>query len=136
VKLRVVSYTTFFVSHHKCISVQFQHLLSEVKYIKKIIYGELRSMKIKPTKTLEERITKRRIRGQGMTEYIIILALIALAAVVTVGLFGDTVQSQFAAMGHKLTGGSGAASVQAGATQAGTATGTIAAPETLGTYAN
>jgi len=48
--------------------------------------------------------TRRVITGQGMTEYIIVLALVALTAVVAVGYFGDAIQGQFVAMGQKLTG--------------------------------
>ena len=48
---------------------------------------------------------KRLIRGQGLTEYIIIVALIALASVGAVGFFGTTVKSQFVNMGAELVGG-------------------------------
>ncbi len=44
---------------------------------------------------------KRRITGQGMTEYIIVVALIAIGAVAAVSVFGQAVQAQFA----NLTGG-------------------------------
>ena len=77
----------------------------------------------------------RRIRGQGMTEYIIVLALVALAATVAVGFFGDVVQAQFAAMGQKLSGESGTETIGLGAEAAGKAVETITTEETLGTYA-
>ena len=38
----------------------------------------------------------RRNRGQGMTEYIIIVALIAIAAIAVVTLFGDNIRRLFA----------------------------------------
>ena len=76
----------------------------------------------------------RRVTGQGMTEYIIIVALIALASVVAVGFFGTAIKSQFVAMSAELVGGDGAAAltpvntaVQAETTAAGT-------KATLGTY--
>jgi len=78
----------------------------------------------------------RRITGQGMTEYIIVLALVALAAVVAVGFFGDTVQAQFAAMGQKLSGESGAEAIAEGKTAADNAKGVIATEETLKSYAD
>jgi len=53
--------------------------------------------------------SKRRIRGQGMTEYIIIVALIALAAVAAVGFFGTAIKAQFVNMGAELTGTTSAA---------------------------
>lgn len=80
-------------------------------------------------------VSKRRITGQGMTEYIIVVALVALAAVTAVGFFGDTIQSQFAAMGQKLTGNDGTAAIGLGADAADGAEGTITTSETLGTYA-
>jgi Flp pilus assembly pilin Flp len=45
-----------------------------------------------------------RQRGQGMTEYIIITALIAIAAIAAVTFFGSTVRSQIGAMGQELGG--------------------------------
>ncbi len=36
--------------------------------------------------------------GQGMTEYIIIVALIAIAAIAAYGFFGDTLRSQVGGM--------------------------------------
>jgi Flp pilus assembly pilin Flp len=50
-----------------------------------------------------------RQRGQGMTEYIIITALIAIAAIAAVTYFGSTVRAQVGAMGKEL-GGSDATS--------------------------
>jgi Tfp pilus assembly protein PilV len=43
-------------------------------------------------------------RGQGMTEYIIIVALIAIAAVGVYNLFGKTVRNQAAGMAQGLAG--------------------------------
>ena len=45
-----------------------------------------------------------RQRGQGMTEYIIITALIAIAAIAAVTFFGGTVRAQIGAMGKELGG--------------------------------
>jgi type IV pilus assembly protein PilA len=58
--------------------------------------------------------------GQGMTEYIIIVALIAVAAIGVYSFFGQTIRAQMAGMTNELAGKSGAADVaKAGA--AGTA---------------
>ena len=46
----------------------------------------------------------RRQRGQGMTEYIIIVALIAIAAITVVSFFGGTVRSQMSGMAQELSG--------------------------------
>ncbi len=43
--------------------------------------------------------------GQGMTEYIIIVALIAIAAITVYNLFGDTVRNQVGDMAAELGGG-------------------------------
>lgn len=43
-------------------------------------------------------------RGQGMTEYIIIVALIAIAAIGIFGKFGDVVSNQMAAATNELAG--------------------------------
>lgn len=42
--------------------------------------------------------------GQGMTEYIIIVALIAIAAITVYNLFGDTVRGQVGNMAQELGG--------------------------------
>jgi len=52
-------------------------------------------------------ISKRRITGQGMTEYIIVVALIAIGCVAAVSYFGSTVQAQFSNMGSALMGTTG-----------------------------
>jgi Flp pilus assembly pilin Flp len=49
-------------------------------------------------------MTKPIIRGQGMTEYIIIVALIAVAAIGTYSYFGKTVRNQSGAMAAALGG--------------------------------
>ena len=50
---------------------------------------------------------KSRLRqlGQGMTEYIIIVALIAISAIVVYNLFGSTVREQVGDMAAELGGG-------------------------------
>lgn len=46
----------------------------------------------------------KRIRGQGMTEYIIIVALIAIAAIAVTSLFGGTIRNQMAGMASEMSG--------------------------------
>jgi len=48
--------------------------------------------------------TQSRQRGQGMTEYIIIVALIAVAAIGVYSYFGQTVKTQTSAMAQELAG--------------------------------
>ena len=78
---------------------------------------------------------KRRIRGQGMTEYIIIVALIAIAAIGVVGAFGGVIQEQFAVISLELAGGDSTQS-RTDATNAGTAAGTAATTSTLSDFEN
>jgi len=60
--------------------------------------------------------------GQGMTEYIIIVALIAIAAIAAYSFFGDTVRSQVGNMAAELGGTQGnAADAAAAGTSALTA---------------
>lgn len=50
---------------------------------------------------------RRRQRGQGMTEYIIVVALVAIAAIAVYQLFGQVIRSQTAAMAKELAGEDG-----------------------------
>jgi len=93
-------------------------------------------MKTKTHVSPFRKTSARRITGQGMTEYIIVLALIALAAVVVVGYFGDTVQAQFTAMGQKLSGETGTDAIGKGKTAIDKGNNIIDAEETLKTYAD
>lgn len=75
-----------------------------------------------------------RQRGQGMTEYIIITALIAIAAIAAVTYFGSTVRAQVGAMGKEL-GGTDATSTIARATKQGNSAATAGEKKKdLGTY--
>ncbi len=46
----------------------------------------------------------RRQRGQGMTEYIIVVALIAVAAIGVYTLFGQTIRNQTAGLALEVSG--------------------------------
>jgi pilus assembly protein Flp/PilA len=59
---------------------------------------------MRPSSIRKDSRTRIRQRGQGMTEYIIITALIAIAAIAAVTFFGSTVRSQVGAMGKELSG--------------------------------
>lgn len=56
-------------------------------------------------------------RGQGMTEYIIIVALIAVAAIAVYQFFGQTIRSQMSAIANEVGGKSGKTATE----EAGTA---------------
>ena len=63
---------------------------------------------------------KSRQLGQGLTEYAIIVALVAVAAIGVMGFFGDTVTAQLSGIAQEVAGNNGADD-QAKATAAGTA---------------
>jgi len=69
-----------------------------------------------------------------MTEYIIIVALIAIAAIGVVGMFGGVVKSQFGAMAAALGGGDGSTAVKAATTMGDEAAGEAGAASKLGDY--
>jgi type IV pilus assembly protein PilA len=78
--------------------------------------------------------SQRRVqRGQGMTEYIIIVALIAVAAIGVYKYFGQTVRSQTAGLAQELAGNNASAEITAAGTAATAAVGQ-AGKKTLGTY--
>ncbi|WP_057110854.1 hypothetical protein, partial [Bordetella pertussis] len=64
---------------------------------------------------------KQRQLGQGMTEYIIVVALVAVAAIAVYQLFGQVVRSQTAAMARELAGEDGSAQARAAQSAAGRA---------------
>lgn len=66
---------------------------------------------------MKQPVRKIRQLGQGMTEYIIIVALIAVAAIAVSQLFGATIRNQIAGIAMEVSGKDGSAAI----TQAGTA---------------
>ncbi|MEZ0232395.1 MAG: Flp family type IVb pilin [Methylophilaceae bacterium] len=73
--------------------------------------------------------------GQGMTEYIIIVALIAVAAIGVYSYFGNTVRNQTAAMANELAG-KDASAQQTKAKDSATKADDRSGKATLGTYGN
>lgn len=62
--------------------------------------------------------SKRAQRGQGMTEYIIIVALIAVAAIAVYQFFGQTIRSQTSGIAKEVAGQSADAAITAAQTAA------------------
>ena len=77
-----------------------------------------------------------RQRGQGMTEYIIITALIAIAAIAAVSYFGQTARNQVAGMSHELSGKNAQADITAAQTSADSAQTEAQKKKGLATYDN
>lgn len=72
--------------------------------------------------------------GQGMTEYIIIVALIAIAAIGSFMFFGNTARQQIAGMATELSGRDAATQRAAAVTQAGNAVTQAGKSSGLGQY--
>jgi type IV pilus assembly protein PilA len=63
-------------------------------------------------------ISKAKQLGQGMTEYIIIVALIAVAAIAVYQFFGQTIRSQTSGIALEVSGQSADAAIAAAKTAA------------------
>jgi Flp pilus assembly pilin Flp len=77
-----------------------------------------------------------RQRGQGMTEYIIITALIAIAAIAAVTYFGGTARAQIGGMAEELGGKSATQDIQRAQNQGDKAHSEATKDKTLGSYNN
>lgn len=64
---------------------------------------------------------KSKILGQGMTEYIIIVALIAVAAIAAFQFFGQTIRNQTAGIAQEVSGKSASSAISAAQDSAGKA---------------
>ena len=77
---------------------------------------------------------RRSQRGQGMTEYIIIVAMIAIAAIAVYQYFGQTVRNQTAAIAQELAGNDGTTANDAAQTASDSAATAGDTKNTLDTY--
>jgi len=85
---------------------------------------------------MQSRMFRNKFSGQGMTEYIIIVALIAVAAIAVYQLFGKTVRNQTAGIAQEVAGQDGSTAI-AEAGKAASAASTAASQDTtLSTYGN
>lgn len=89
------------------------------------LHREGQSQSLNTTQGCTEALTRR--LGQGMVEYIIVVALVAVAAIGVYQLFGQVVRSQTAAMAKELAGEDGSAESQNAQTAAENASAQTAA---------
>jgi len=75
-------------------------------------------------------------RGQGMTEYIIITALIAIAAIAAVTYFGGTARAQIGGMARELSGQSASEDISRAKNEGDQAHAEGAQEKTLSSYNN
>ncbi|MCW5255103.1 Flp family type IVb pilin [Verminephrobacter aporrectodeae subsp. tuberculatae] len=64
------------------------------------------------------RATKKQQRGQGMTEYIVIVALIGVAAIAVYQAFGETIRAQMSGIANEVAGQSAQTAITAAGTSA------------------
>lgn len=62
---------------------------------------------------MKNQFSKIKQLGQGMTEYIIIVALIAVAAIAVSQLFGATIRNQIAGIAKEVSGTDGSTAITA-----------------------
>jgi len=72
--------------------------------------------------------------GQGMTEYIIIVALIAVAAIGVYSMFGQTIRGQVAGLAGEVAGTGGAAAIAGAKANAASAATKAAENKGMGDY--
>ena len=88
-------------------------------------------------KRMSLRRTIRRLQsdsGQGMTEYIIIVALIAVAAIGVYSYFGQTLRNQTAGMAAEMAGQSSTTAIGKAQSAAGSAAGSADKTKSLSSY--
>jgi Flp pilus assembly pilin Flp len=79
---------------------------------------------------------QRKMLGQGMTEYIIIVALVAVAAIGTFKFFGETARHQMAGLANEVAGQSATAEESAAVGTAGAASTDAVVDKGMGNYDN
>ncbi|RDK01961.1 Flp family type IVb pilin [Paraburkholderia lacunae] len=77
---------------------------------------------------------KNKQHGQGMTEYIIIVALIAVSAIGVYSLFGKTLRNQTAGLAIEMSGQDAQGNIKQSQTNAGTATTNANKTKNMGSY--
>lgn len=77
---------------------------------------------------------KSKSQGQGMTEYIIIVALIAVAAIGVYRFFGDTIRSQVSGLASEVAGQDSTNQITQAQTRAASARAAGVTQKTMGTY--
>jgi Flp pilus assembly pilin Flp len=81
-------------------------------------------------------VSKRKMFGQGMTEYIIIVALIAVAAIGVYAFFGKSIRNQVAGLSKEVAGVEATAEIAKAGTAATDAAAVADKQKTLANYNN
>ncbi|MFM7571499.1 MAG: Flp family type IVb pilin [Betaproteobacteria bacterium] len=91
-------------------------------------------MSTQPARMFRPDRRTRRQAGQGMTEYLIVVALIAVAAIGVYSLFGQTLRSQTAGLALEISGQSSGSAVSSAQGSATSAQSSAAQRKGLGNY--
>jgi Flp pilus assembly pilin Flp len=86
------------------------------------------------SKKLNEVSSTPKQRGQGMTEYIVIVALVAVAAIGVYSMLGQTIRNQTAGLALEISGTASGAAITAAGTAAASAATKADAGKNLSTY--
>ncbi len=71
---------------------------------------------VSPVKANQSRkFTMKKITGQGMSEYLVIVGLLAVAGIAAMGFMGGSIRSSMAAFAQEMAGGGNTAAIQADA---------------------
>lgn len=81
-----------------------------------------------------KQINRKRITGQGMSEYLIIIGLVAVAGIGVMAFFGQTIQNQVAGMATEISGQDATAQIANAAASAGEADAKAQLDSTLANY--
>ncbi|MCG8535402.1 MAG: hypothetical protein MI808_09935 [Pseudomonadales bacterium] len=87
-----------------------------------------------PVKANQSRKTSKKITGQGMSEYMVIVGLLAVAGIAVMGLMGNVVRENVGGFANELAGQDGTGNQTQASTEAGKVT-TAATNRDLGDYA-
>ncbi|MDP4669546.1 MAG: pilus assembly protein [Burkholderiaceae bacterium] len=66
-------------------------------------------------------VSSSRPQGQGMTEYIIVVAVVAVAAIGVYSLLGQTIRNQTAGIAQEIAGNDGGSAISAASSNANSA---------------
>ncbi len=88
------------------------------------------------TPVIHRAISPSRQQGQGMTEYIVIVALIAVAAIAVYQFFGQTIRSQTAGIAQEVSGQTASTAISAAQGTANSASTEGTTKKGLNNYSN
>lgn len=81
------------------------------------------------------KMNAKKVTGQGMSEYLIIVGLIAVAGIAAMGFMGSSVRTQLSGMAEELAGGDATTTQGNAVTTAGQAVNEAQTSRSLSTYA-